>query len=46
MTKRKALVIGQLEDVSWQVVEEYKAQIVAMVKGKSGIYALYRHGKL
>ncbi|MEH6585216.1 MAG: GIY-YIG nuclease family protein [Halioglobus sp.] len=43
---KNALVIGQLEDVSWEVLEEYSSVIKSMVAGKSGIYALYRKEKL
>lgn len=46
MATKHQLVIGQLEKVSWQVLEDYKDVIKNMIKGKSGIYALYHRDKL
>lgn len=46
MATKHQLVIGQLEKVSWQVIEDYKDVIKDMIKGKSGIYALYHRDKL
>jgi hypothetical protein len=35
-----------LEDISWRVLEAYPKIIKEMIHGKSGVYALYRKGKL
>ena len=46
MSARHHLVTGQLENISWQVLEQYRDVIKEMIKGKSGIYALYNRDKL
>ena len=46
MVRKNSLVIGQLEDISWDVLEEHQVIIKEMIKGKSGIYALYQRDKL
>jgi len=45
MASRK-LVIGQLEKVSGELFEAYPAAIRALIKGKSGVYALYNRDSL
>ena len=46
MSKKHHLVISQLENISWKVLEDYKDVIKEMIKEKSGIYALCRRDKL
>lgn len=46
MSKKHHLVIGQLENISWKVLEDYKDVVKNMIKGKSGIYALYHRDNL
>lgn len=46
MSVKNHLVTGQLENISWQVLEQYRDIIKEMIKGKSGIYALYNRDKL
>ena len=46
MARQKRLVIQHLEDISWQVLEAYPQIVKEMIHGKSGVYALYRRGKL
>lgn len=40
------LVIEHLEDISWRVLKEYPEIVREMIRGKSGIYALYRRNQL
>ena len=44
--KQKHLVIQHLENISWKVLDEYPEVIKIIIKGKAGIYALYRKEKL
>lgn len=44
--KTKRLLIKHLEDISWNVLEEYPDVIRDMIRGQSGIYALFKRGKL
>ena len=44
--KKQDLLIKHLEDISWHVLEEYQSLIREMIRGRSGVYALYRRGKL
>jgi len=44
--KKQDLLIKHLEDVSWRVLEDYQSLIKKMIRGRSGVYALYRRGKL
>ncbi len=44
--KRNPLVIEHLEHISRKALEEYQAILRAYVKGRFGIYALYRKDKL
>ena len=47
MAKRKSqLVCQHLENVSRKMIEEYRDVIRDFVRGRNGIYALYRRGKL
>ena len=46
MSARHHLVTGQLENISWKVLEEYRDVIKEMIRGKSGIYALYNRDKI
>jgi hypothetical protein len=46
MAKQKRLVIQHLENISWGVLKEYPQIIKEMIHGKSGVYVLYRRGKL
>ena len=46
MKKQQQLVLQQLEDVSWRVLNEYPHIIKSMIKGKWGVYALYKKKKL
>ena len=45
-TRRDPLVIEHLEHISRKALEEYQAILRAYVKGRFGIYALYRKDKL
>jgi predicted GIY-YIG superfamily endonuclease len=44
--RQKKLVISHLESVSGDVFEHYPAVIEELIKGKSGVYALYRNDTL
>lgn len=46
MSKSRHLVVEHLEDISWKVLEEYRHVVRDMIRGHSGIYALYRRDKL
>jgi hypothetical protein len=46
MSKRKQLVCQHLENISRKVLEKHQKIICSYVRGRQGIYALYRHGKL
>ena len=46
MSKQKRLVVQHLEDISWQVLEEYPQIVREMIRGRAGVYALYRRRKL
>ena len=49
MVKAKSqthLLFSHLENVSWRVLEGYKGIIKEMIRGQSGIYALYSKGQL
>ncbi|RLA38659.1 MAG: hypothetical protein DRR42_28405 [Gammaproteobacteria bacterium] len=46
MSARHHLVTSQLENISWKVLEQYRDVIKEMIRGKSGIYALYNRDKL
>jgi hypothetical protein len=43
---KNGLLLGYLEKVSWKLLDEYPDVVKAMIRGKSGIYALYRDDKL
>ena len=44
--KPRAVVIGHLERVSRRIFDKYQRQITDMIRGRHGVYALYRHNKL
>jgi len=46
MKKQQKLVLQNLEDISWMVLDEYPQIIKKLIKGKSGVYALYKRNKL
>jgi hypothetical protein len=46
MSKQKNLVIQHLENISGKVLEDYPDVIKTMIKGKAGVYSLYRRQKL
>ena len=46
MARQVPLVFQHLENISRTAVEEYQEIIREYVRGKQGIYALYRRGKL
>lgn len=43
---QRRLVTQHLENISWRVLEEYPKVIQSLIRGQSGVYALYRKGKL
>jgi hypothetical protein len=46
MAKRTQIVCQHLENVSSAVLEEFQAIIREYIRGRHGVYALYRRGKL
>ena len=46
MRKSKHVVTAHLEDISGSVLEKYQSQVRSLIKGRSGIYALYRNNNL
>jgi len=46
MKNQQKLVLQHLENISWKVLEEYPGIIRTMIRGKWGVYALYRRDKL
>ncbi len=45
--KRKNTVfLGHLEDISWKALENYHEILREMIRGKAGLYALYRNNTL
>ena len=46
MKRKPHLVLHHLEDISWRIMEEYSQLIREMIRGRSGVYALYRKSKL
>jgi hypothetical protein len=50
MAKRKKktsqLLRGFLEGISWKVLEEYQPIVRQLIRGRSGVYALYRQDRL
>ena len=46
MPKKSGLLVQHLEDVSWNVLDEYRGVVQEMIRGKAGVYALYRREKL
>jgi hypothetical protein len=45
-SSKGALLLQHLEGVSWRVLEEYPDLIRDMIRGESGVYALYRRDRL
>lgn len=46
MSKQKHLVIQHLENISGKVLQEYVEVIKELIRGKAGVYALYRKNRL
>jgi hypothetical protein len=46
ITKASGLLIQYLEGVSWRVMEAYPELVRRLIRGRSGLYALYRRDKL
>ncbi len=46
MSKRAQLVCQHLENISREALEKHQEIIRAYVRGRQGVYALYRRGKL
>ncbi len=46
MAKKKALVTQHLENISREALEEHQDIIKNYIRGRKGIYALYRRGKI
>jgi hypothetical protein len=46
MTKRATLFVEHLENVSWSVLKDYPTAARELIRGRNGIYALYRRDKL
>jgi hypothetical protein len=46
MTRRAQLVCQHLENISRKALEEHQEIVRAYVRGRQGVYALYRRGKL
>ena len=46
MVKRRRVVVSHLENISGSALEKYHPQIKQLIKGRSGIYALYRNHNL
>ncbi len=46
MAKSRRLVLQHLEDISWQVFKDCPEIISGLIRGKGGVYALYRDDKL
>ena len=44
--KTKPIVIGHLEKVSSGIFDKYQKQITDMIKGRHGVYALYKGSNL
>ena len=46
MPKGKRLVTEHLENVSWQVLDDYPEIIKSIIKKRAGVYALYKADEL
>lgn len=44
--RKRKLVVGHLENVSGQLFEQYPSAIRELIRGKSGVYALYKNSSL
>lgn len=45
-SKKATLLMGHLEGVSWKVLGEYAKVVQQMIRGRTGVYALYRQHHL
>ena len=46
MAKRPILFVEHMENVSWRVLQDYPQVAQDLIRGRNGIYALYRRDKL
>jgi hypothetical protein len=44
--KKSGLLLQHLENVSWKVLEDYRNVVRDMIRGRTGVYALYYRKKL
>jgi len=44
--RKRSAFLGHLEDISWRAFEDYPKALREVIKGKSGLYALYHNGTL
>jgi hypothetical protein len=44
--KKGVFFLGHIEEISWKAFENYPEVLREMIRGKSGIYALYHNGNL
>lgn len=44
--KKGQLVCQHVEKINWRMLEEYQSILKELVKGRHGVYALYRKGRL
>ena len=45
-TTNRSLLVHHLEDISWQVMQAYPQIVRGMIRGRFGVYALYKRGRL
>jgi len=45
-SKKQAVFLGHLEDISWRAFEDYPEVLREMIRGKSGLYSLYHKNTL
>lgn len=46
MPPKKQLVLAHLERVSWEVMDRYPKVLQSQIRGRSGVYALYKKDRL
>ena len=46
MSSNKNLVVQHLENISWEVLGKYPDVVRTFIKGKAGVYALYKNNNL
>lgn len=46
MASNRQLVVGQLEEVSWKVLADYRESVADLIRRQAGVYALFRRDKL